>query len=172
MTLSNVFSSQKSKRTKENGKWNLCLSNLSFSLRQVYIYCSGFFNSAAIDEILFLDLIKNIIHQIAEKLFKWLIYHWIILHISYLFIWKHLVNHKNVSSFRIMINIKKISISFSILGRFCLIIIRMAQNLLNGWNRIVYFSDLISKPNQMSSLSLFIVKIWQENTCITRWMTP
>ncbi len=28
----------------------------------------------------------------------------------------------------------------------------MAQKLLNEWNHIVYFSDLISKPNQMSSL--------------------
>jgi hypothetical protein len=44
--------------------------NLSFSLRQVHISCSEFFNSTAIDEILFQDLIKNIIHQIVEKLFK------------------------------------------------------------------------------------------------------
>ncbi len=38
----------------------------------------------------------------------------------------------------------------------------MAQKLLNEWNHIVYFSDLMSKPNQMSSLSLFIVRIrWE-----------
>jgi hypothetical protein len=44
----------------------------------------------------------------------------------------------------------------------------MTQNLINEWNHIVYFSALISKPNQMSSLSLFIVRIWWENPCITR----
>jgi hypothetical protein len=137
--------------------------NLSFSLRQVHISCSEFFNSTAIDEILFQDLIKNIIHQIVEKLLKWLIYHLIILHISYLFIWKHLINHKNVSSFRIIINIRQISIAFFVLDRFCLIIIRMAQKLLNEWNHIVDFSDLISKANQISSLSLFFVRIWWEN---------
>jgi hypothetical protein len=35
----------------------------------------------------------------VEKLFKWLIYQLIIFHVSYLLIWKHLINHKNVSSF-------------------------------------------------------------------------
>ncbi len=38
----------------------------------------------------------------------------------------------------------------------------MAQKLLNEWNHIVYFSDLMSKPNQMSSVSLFIVRICWE----------
>jgi hypothetical protein len=74
-----------------------------------------------------------------------------------------------------IINIRKISIAFSVLDRFCLIIIRMAQTLLNEWNHIVYFSDLIPKPNHISSLSLLIVRIWWENPCITRWksfMTP
>jgi len=59
--------------------------------------------------------------------------------------------------------------TFSVLDRFCLIIIRIAQKLLNEWNHIVYFSDSISIPNQMSSLSLFIVRKWWENPCITRW---
>jgi hypothetical protein len=75
--------------------------NLSFSLRRAYISCSRFFSSTAIDEILFSDLIENIIHQTVEKLFKWLIYHLIIFHISSLFIWKHLISHKNVSSFHV-----------------------------------------------------------------------
>ncbi len=38
----------------------------------------------------------------------------------------------------------------------------MAQKLLNEWNHIVYFSDSISIPNQMSSLSLFIVRVCWE----------
>ncbi len=93
----------------------------------------------------------------------------IIFHLSYLFIWKHLINHKNFLHSLWIINIRKISIAFSVLDRLCLIIIRMAQKLLNEWNHIVYFPNLISKANQMSSLPLFILRICWENPCITRW---
>ncbi len=100
-------------------KWWSCLKYFLLKKRKgqkktvsvIHVYQSKFFSSISIHFLYWifqlycnrwdfvLKLIKIIIHQIVEKLFKRLIYHLIIFHISSLFIWKHFINHKNVSSF-------------------------------------------------------------------------